>query len=64
MKRDRFQPWMLFIAVGVLMMVTALIPMLRGNPMNVVFFSLGTFWLILAAAARARVKKGSDQRKE
>lgn len=43
-------PAWLFLLPGLLFMITALIPLFRGGSMNVVFFALGVFWLILALA--------------
>lgn len=39
-----------FALAGVLNLIAALIPLLRGRSMNVVFFAAGVVFLILAAA--------------
>ena len=43
-------PAWVFLLPALLFMVTALIPLFRGGTMNVMFFALGMFWLILALA--------------
>ncbi len=39
-----------FVAAGILFMVAAFVPVLRGGTMNAVFFPVGVVFLILAAA--------------
>ena len=39
-----------FVVAGILAMVAAFIPVLRGGTMNAVFFPVGVVFLILAAA--------------
>lgn len=39
-----------FVVAGLLFMVAAFLPMLRGGSMNAVFFPVGVVFLVLAAA--------------
>ncbi len=61
MKRETIGTW-LFLLVALLSLIAALIPVLRGRPINVVFLAVGVFWLViaLAIAARTRKRSGSD----
>ena len=61
MKRETVGRW-LFLLVALLSLIAALIPVLRGRPINVTFFAVGVVWLIiaLAVAAKTRKRSGSD----
>lgn len=62
MKDDKkVVPVWLFFLPGVLFMLTAFIPLIKGRPMNVVFFVLAITWFLLGLAmAKNARKKSSD----
>lgn len=49
MKQRKFAKWGFFVA-GVLSMVAALVPLLRGQPMNVTFLGVAVVCLVLGVA--------------
>ena len=61
MKRKTLGTWM-FLLVAAISLIAALIPVLKGRPMNVTFFAVGVVWLIiaLAVATKTRKRSGND----
>ena len=56
-------PVFLFFLPGVLFMLTSLIPLIKGRPLNVVFFALSITWFLLGLAMvkNARKKIGESE---
>lgn len=48
-----------FITAGVLSVVAAVIPMLRGGRLNVTFFALSVVWFVLGAAVAKKNRSNS-----
>jgi hypothetical protein len=44
--------------VGVLMLVAAVLPAIKGGPVNLVYLCIGVFWLILSLVARRKARGG------
>ena len=51
MKRNNVASW-LFILVWVVSMVAALVPLLGGRPINVIFLGVAAVFLVLGVATR------------
>lgn len=49
--------WLFFVAAA-LFLVAALVPLLRGRSLNVVFLSSAVLWLVLGLAARRNARGG------
>lgn len=58
MKRETLGLWVFLLAAAVCVFA-AVIPVLRGRPMNVTSVAVGGFLLILALAAWARARKAA-----
>lgn len=50
----------LFAVVSILSFVAALIPVLKGGPMNVVFLGSGVVFLIVAIASAKKARTASN----
>ncbi len=48
-----------FFGLGMLLMLAGVLPMFRGHSMNVIFFALGAFWIIVAIAVAGKLRKPS-----
>lgn len=59
MKEQALIPWMFFLAAA-MSMVAAVIPVIKGGSLNVVFFCLAIVWFILGLGVRAKARKGKD----
>lgn len=58
MIRAKVVAW-LFAVVSVLSFVAALIPVLKGKPVNAVFLGSGGVFLIIAVASAIKVRAGN-----
>ncbi len=61
MSRERTAVW-LFLFVTVVSALAALLPVLRGGPLNTIFFASAGFWLVMTVVAEARVRKAATSR--
>lgn len=59
MKQEILIPWLFFLAAAG-SMVAAFVPMVKGGPLNVVFFCVGIVWFILGLGMRAKLRKGKE----
>ena len=57
MKR-RFS-WLFFMAAA-LFLVAALVPVLKGRPVNAIFLSSSVLWLVMGLVARRNVHRGDS----
>ena len=58
MSRTKVAVW-LFGAIGIVFLIAALIPVLKGGDLKAVFLVLGLVWLVIALASAKKARGGS-----